>query len=75
MNPERDRRLDARASCHEVEGLRYLDRFERRGGLWRIAQRTCVWDYSYIVPIRDKWPLGPGFRLGRPGREDPSYAR
>lgn len=65
MNPERDRRLDARASRHEVEGLRYLDRFERRGGLWRIAQRTCVWE----------WPLGPGFRLGRPGREDPSYAR
>ena len=58
-----------------VMGLRYLDRFERRGGVWRIARRSCVWDYSYIVPISDKWPLGPGFRLGRPNREDPSYAR
>jgi ketosteroid isomerase-like protein len=58
-----------------VMGLRYLDRFERRGGVWRIARRTCVWDYTYIVPIQDKWPLGPGFRLGQPSREDPSYVR
>ena len=57
-----------------VMGLRYLDRFERRGGVWRIARRTCVWDYTYIVPAGDQWPLGPSFRLGRPGRDDPSYA-
>ena len=42
---------------------------------WRIARRTCVWDYTYIVPAADKWPLGPGFRLGRPDRSDPSYLR
>ena len=41
--------------------------------LWRIARRTCVWDYTYIVPAADKWPLGPGFRLGRPDPSDPSY--
>jgi len=58
-----------------IMGLRYLDRFERRGGVWRIARRCCVWDYSYIVPITEKWPLGPGFRLGSPDRQDPSYAR
>ena len=44
-------------------------------GVWRIARRTCVWDYTYIVPVADKWPLGEGFRLGRPGRDDPSYRR
>jgi ketosteroid isomerase-like protein len=58
-----------------VMGLRYLDRFERRGGVWRIARRSCVWDYSYIVPAGEGWPLGRGFRLGRPDRSDPSYAR
>jgi ketosteroid isomerase-like protein len=42
---------------------------------WRIARRTCVWDYTYIVPVTDKWPFGPGFRLGSPSREDPSYAQ
>lgn len=58
-----------------VMGLRYLDRFERRDGGWRIARRSCVWDYSYIVPVAEKWPLGVGFRLGRPGPDDPSYRR
>lgn len=58
-----------------VMGLRYLDRLERRGGVWRIARRRCVWDYTYIVPVTDKWPLGEGFRLGQPGRDDPSYER
>jgi hypothetical protein len=42
---------------------------------WRIARRTCVWDYTYIVPAADKWPLGPEFRLGKPDRSDPSYVR
>ena len=58
-----------------VMGLRYLDRFERRGGVWRIARRTCVWDYTYIVPVTEKWPLGPEFRRGSPDRNDPSYAQ
>ena len=58
-----------------VMGLRYVDHFERRGGVWRIARRTCVWDYTYVVPVTEKWPLGEGFRLGRPGPDDPSYAR
>src|SRR5688572_30353784 len=41
-------------------------RQSRRPQAWRIARRTCVWDYTYIVPVTDKWPFGPGFRLGRP---------
>jgi ketosteroid isomerase-like protein len=58
-----------------IIGLRYVDRFERRGGQWRIARRRCVFDYSYIVAVVERWPFGPGFRLGSPSREDPSYAR
>ena len=49
-----------------IMGLRYCDRFERRGGPWRIRERVCVWDYTYIVPVREKWPFGPGWQLGRP---------
>lgn len=44
-------------------------------GVWLIARRTCVWDYTYVVPVHEKWPLGAGFLLGRPGPDDPSYAR
>jgi ketosteroid isomerase-like protein len=58
-----------------VMGLRYVDRFERRAGIWKIARRTCVWDYTYIVPVVEKWPFGPDYRLGRPDRDDPSYRR
>jgi ketosteroid isomerase-like protein len=47
----------------------------RRPKVWRIARRTCVWDYTYMVPASHKWPLGPAFRLGRPGPDDPSYLR
>ena len=57
-----------------IMGLRYVDRFERRDGAWRIARRTCIWDYSYIVPAGDRWPFGPDYQLGRPGPDDPSNA-
>lgn len=57
-----------------VMGLRYVDRFERRdGGPWLIARRTCVFDYTYVVPITERWPLDPPFITGRTDRTDPSY--
>ena len=34
-----------------VMGLRYVDRFERRGGEWRIARRVCAFDWNYTVPF------------------------
>jgi hypothetical protein len=33
-----------------VMGLRYVDRFEPRDGVWRIAARVCVYDWTYTVP-------------------------
>lgn len=57
-----------------IMGLRYCDRFERAGGAWRIRERVCVWDYTYVVPVREKWPCGAAYRLGRPDASDPSYA-
>ncbi|MDJ0850270.1 MAG: nuclear transport factor 2 family protein [Myxococcota bacterium] len=57
-----------------IMGLRYLDRFERRpGSPWLIARRVCAYDYTYIVPISESWPLDPPFIVGRPDRDDPSY--
>ena len=64
-----------------VLGLRYVDRFERRaaqpGGerRWRIALRRCVFDWSYTVPIAEKWPFAADFTVGRRDRSDPSYRR
>jgi ketosteroid isomerase-like protein len=58
-----------------IMGLRYVDRFERRGdGPWLIAKRVCVWDYAYAVND-DRWHLPPSYVPGRVGRDDPSYQR
>lgn len=58
-----------------VLGLRYVDRFERRGGAWLIAHRLCVYDYSLCVPAGPAWPLDPPFTVGRADANDPSYER
>lgn len=40
---------------------RYADRFEKRGGDWRVARRITIFDFS------DSWPAPPL-------RDDPSWA-
>jgi hypothetical protein len=58
-----------------IMALRYLDRFERRdGGPWLIAHRRCSFDFTYMAPIQESWPLESTYVLGRPDAEDPSYA-
>jgi hypothetical protein len=75
---ERRRRPDGRPYEMFVGG-RYLDRFSRRGGEWRILHRTCMWDWfrhfrdSFDVekgvfgngPVRmsGKWPDDPSYTL------------
>jgi ketosteroid isomerase-like protein len=57
-----------------IMGLRYLDRFEKRGaGPWLIARRVCAYDYTYVAPIGERWPLDPPFITGTTDRGDPSY--
>ena len=57
-----------------VMWLRYVDRFERRDdGQWLIAERRCVYDWTYVVSASQSWPLDENFTLGRTDRSDPSY--
>jgi len=52
---------------------RYLDRFERRDEVWRIAHRTCVSDWSQST-VQHGEPR-PAHRLsGRRGRDDLVYS-
>jgi len=65
--------------CDEFLGIRYLDRFERRGdGIWRIAARKVVWDWWRTLPVTELtlWndPADPRFARGVRGPQDPSYA-
>lgn len=60
-----------------IVGGRYLDRFERRSGQWRIAKRTFVHDWNQNRPASVEWEAGWYAQLdvrGRNDRSDPSYA-
>ncbi len=55
---------------------RYLDRFERRDGAWKIAHRHAVYDWNSTVPLTDNWDrTTPGaMAYGMRGTADASYA-
>ena len=56
-----------------VVGVRYVDRFERREGVWKIAHRKAVQDWNRIDPVAESIPivLNAGLRT----RQDPVYLR
>ncbi|MCW1384489.1 nuclear transport factor 2 family protein [Novosphingobium sp. KCTC 2891] len=66
---------DGQGDSFMVAAGRYLDRFERRGGEWRIAHRGAVYDWSSTAPSTDMWDRAamPGFAFGARGAADPSY--
>jgi len=37
--------------------VRYLDRVEKREGVWKIAHRRVVYSPCHIVKIEEEWPL------------------
>jgi SnoaL-like domain len=64
----RDGREYDRITC-----ARYIDRFERRHGEWRIARRLVVTDWNRVDPVGESevWGKAVGLR----SREDPVYRK
>ncbi len=60
-----------------VAAGRYLDRFERRDGVWKISHRHAVYDWNRVGPSTDGWdrddPENPS-EYGQRGHDDASYA-
>lgn len=58
-----------------VAAGRYLDRFEKRDGRWKIAHRHAVYDWSTTAAASDIWDRAnaPGYVFGERGRSDASY--
>ncbi len=56
-----------------VTGFRFVDRFERRDGEWRIAQRIAVTEWSRVDHEDAWWPIPDGMLQGRRDRTDPVY--
>jgi ketosteroid isomerase-like protein len=70
---------------HRVEGedgalkdlfvnVRFADRFERRGGEWRIAHRVVVVDTDRAYPVAERWVPKVQLRSAR-NKTDPTYSR
>ncbi|MFB2600382.1 nuclear transport factor 2 family protein [Herbiconiux sp. P17] len=55
-----------------TSGFRYVDRFRREGGTWRIAHRTAVREWTRSDAGRLLDPEGPGPR-GTRGPDDPLH--
>lgn len=62
---------------HMIAAGRYLDRFERRSGAWKISHRHAVYDWNSTVPSTDGWdrddPNNPS-EYGQRGVADASNA-
>lgn len=59
-----------------LTGGRYIDRFERRGGVWKIAERSFVCDWNRVdATTHSNTGLYESLDLlGKQGPEDPVYA-
>jgi hypothetical protein len=66
LSKRRDGREYDRITC-----ARYIDRFERRGGQWRIARRLVVTDWNRVDPVGESEVWGKA--IGVRSREDPVY--
>ena len=64
-----DSRIDSFAHA------RYVDRFEKRDGVWRIAKRTSVFDWIHLLEVESgRFLLKPEWNPGRRDRDDPLFA-
>lgn len=65
-------RRDARRFLTTVGG-RYAERYERRQGQWRIAERKAVRDWDSVTPIDTRFPGWEKSPQGTRDHSDPSY--
>jgi hypothetical protein len=57
-----------------ANGFRYLDRFERRAGSWKIAERVAVAEWSMRMPTEAWWEIPDHIVSGRRDPSDAIYA-
>jgi ketosteroid isomerase-like protein len=70
------RRKDENEVLDEMVRGRYIDRFEKRADVWRIARRVVAYDWSRVAPAtgHEWWQPFPGeFRHGARNGTDVIY--
>ena len=53
--------------------VRYLDRVEKRDGVWKIAHRRVVYSPCHIARIEQEFPLGDACLIEAGAGEDPVF--
>jgi len=64
---------DPRPYLNMATGFRYVDRFERRGGPWKIAERFAVAEWSIAIPTEVWWNIPDSHRKGQRDASDVIY--
>jgi len=57
-------------------GTRFLDKYERRNGVWKFSYRSHALDWVTVTEpsaVRLDYPWFTGSRAGKPGPDDPSF--
>lgn len=65
---------DSKARDLVING-RYLDRYEKRDGIWKFAYRSEIVDWARNDPASDQFMEGSGNILGQRKPDDPLYKR
>ena len=68
------RSSDSRPQMNLMTGFRFLDRFERRGGEWRIAARVAVTEWSRVDDAASRFLPSAELLQGKRDSSDASYA-
>jgi len=68
------RSAEAKPSLNLIVGVRYVDRFEKRRGAWKIAKRVCVTEWSRVDEEAGRFPIAMGHLRGARDRSDVVYA-
>jgi hypothetical protein len=66
---------DGRPPLDRLVSVRYVDRFERRDGEWRIAHRVTVYEPGRIDPVVEEPQLSPTHAVFTRDRSDHAYRR
>lgn len=66
------RHVEEGATVLDHFGGRYVDRFEKRFGKWKIARRSVVYDWSKVETAEREYDAS-AFEQGKRNRDDLSY--
>jgi hypothetical protein len=61
------------AGLRVLASARYLDRFEKRNGAWRVVHRTLVFGDTQPEPMKEPMKFPPEFTVQTHGMDDPLY--